>query len=121
MPKNFFQDMVRIKNESKSSVETKFVSVNDVTEKPNNVKKSKRGLWFIAVISTIFFIFSISHLFFKVVVTINPKIKDVVLNESLLANKSGEGDVLPFDLIVVSGEEDKMLQLPHQDKYLYRI
>ncbi len=110
MPKNFFQDMARIKNESKFSVKTKFVSVNDVTEKPNNVKKSKRGLWFIAGISIIFFIFSISHLFFKVVVTVNPKIKNVVLNESLLADKSGEGGALSFDLIIISGEEDKMIQ-----------
>ena len=145
MPKNFFQDMVKIKKEKKERInvpppiqvsprrippvaeppvvfernpvkepkeeeffiENKFASVDDTTDRPNNGKKSKRALWIVAIISFIFFIFAISYLFSKVVVTVNPKMQDAILDENLSASKDASNSDLAFDLMVIPGEESK--------------
>ncbi len=46
----------------------------------------------------------------EAVVTVNPKMVDIVLNENLSASKDGDTEKIPFDLIVISGEEDKIVQ-----------
>jgi hypothetical protein len=44
------------------------------------------------------------------VVTVNPKIKDVILNENLSADLNGNAEALPFDLMVISGEENRTIK-----------
>ncbi len=141
MPKDFFQDMVRVKRaerekisavapapvvkvvkkeEPKQPVEspevnTKFVSVYDVMDDGMDDKgkpKSPRGkhtLWFVALASFIFFIFAVSFLFTGAKITVNPKIRDLPLDQIFSAVKDGSTEDLPFDLVVLSGEESKTI------------
>jgi hypothetical protein len=67
-------------------------------------------LWVVAALCVIFFLYSISYLFMKVTVTVNPKIQDVALNKNLSASLPAGGEVLPFDLVVISGEEDRIVE-----------
>lgn len=114
MPKNLLQDMVKIKHTVAPKMPEVEVRKKDAPlpkmRRVNKTSKTRYTFWLVAIISVIFFLFSISFLFFKVVVTVNPKIKDVALNESLSANKEAIGEALPFDLMVISGEESKIVQ-----------
>ncbi|HEY4494152.1 MAG TPA: hypothetical protein VJB95_01850 [Candidatus Paceibacterota bacterium] len=81
-------------------------------KRPKDPAATKRrgrrwGLWFIAVAAIIFFLFALSFLFSKAVITITPKSVEVVLNENLSANKDTSSGPLSFDLAVISGEEVK--------------
>jgi len=107
MPRNLLQDIVKVKHSGASGVRDAQVSKRETKRED---KRSGYTLWFVAIISIIFFIFSISYLFLKVVVTVNPKTQDVVLNENLTASKGASAGALSFDLIVISGEENKMLE-----------
>ncbi|MFA6076531.1 MAG: hypothetical protein WC735_00465 [Candidatus Paceibacterota bacterium] len=129
MSKNLFQDMVKIKriNREKQTLENEERSellsrdaiplrraetpvqkdTYDVPDRQNNKSRPRYMLWVIAVISLVFFLSSISFLFLKAVVTVNPKMKDVVLNQNFSASLNGGVEGLPFDLIVISGEEEK--------------
>ena len=76
-----------------------------------NRDRPRYTLWFVAIISLLFFIFSLSYFFLKVVVTVNPKIKDVVLNENLSASKDSNDNGLFFNLVgPISGEDSKTVQ-----------
>ncbi len=112
MPKNLLQDMVKVKHASREKqIFSEEVRYEKILRTKNKEKKPRRyKLWLIALVSLTFFIFAVSHLFSKVVVTVNPKIKDVVLNENLSASKDGSAETLPFDSIIISGEESKMVQ-----------
>ncbi len=79
----------------------------EIKKVKNPTRRSRYILWFVAIISLLFFFFSISYLFFKVVVTVNPKVKDLVLNENLSASKDSNVNGLSFQLISISGEETK--------------
>lgn len=70
-------------------------------------KKSHSGLWIVAIISIIIFIFALSFLFARAEVTVYPKIKDVTLNQNLSAIKDLNPDGLAFDLVIISGEDTK--------------
>ena len=61
-------------------------------------------------VSMVFFLFALSYLFSEAKITVNPKIQDIILDENLSAHKDGFADSLSFDLVVISGEENKMMQ-----------
>lgn len=123
MPKNLFQDMVRVKREkkeqeifpvkkiinSKERTESKEIpeSVSSIVQDGN--RGSKYGLWFVALISVVFLLFALSYLFSGAKITINPKIQNLSLNENLSALKNSNAG-LSFDLVVLSGEESKTIQ-----------
>src|SRR3989344_838809 len=119
MPKNLFQDMVKIKNARKDpekytnkpekkqeeKYEEKEKRVEEVKEQ--NEKGHRYGLWFVAFISITFFLFALSFLFARAEITVSPKIKDITLDETLSAIKDSNAGGLSFDLVVLSGEESK--------------
>lgn len=130
MPKNLFQDMVRAKNSRKEipirDMEPKVVrreaprmSPPDIQreipihepkwriEPPRGGTPRHYGLWVVAGVCVVVFIFALSFLFAKASVTINPKITDVVLDENLSAVKGVNPSGLSFDLVIISGEETK--------------
>ena len=112
MPKNLFQDMVKI-NHTKRKENNIIIKQQPATieaESDPNVPKSRHTLWFVAFIAVIFFIFALSYLFSKAEIAINPKIRDVALNENLSASLKGNASDLSFDLVVISGEETKMVR-----------
>ncbi len=118
MPKNLLQDIVKVKHFSPPPLVREIeIRKKDIPperlERMRPKKESHRtryALWGVAIIAVIFFLFALSYFFLKVVVTVNPKINEVVLNENLSAVKDGSGEAVPFDLIVISGEEDKTVQ-----------
>lgn len=77
----------------------------------SNIKnRSRFMLWFMAVVSVGFCVFAISLLLSKAEIVINPKTKDVMLNENFSASKDSNMGDLSFDLVVISGEENKIIQ-----------
>lgn len=149
MPKNLFQDMVKVKREMKSQKlaeegaltprEVKEVikreeKEGDFTEnfikknsrdffKEENTKKSggrKYSLWIVAVVSVVFLFFALSYFFSKATVSIDPKTVDVTLSENLSATKDSSGDALAFNLIAIPGEEDQTLQATSQKDFVQK-
>lgn len=134
MSKKSFQDVVKIKRINKDILPKKVERIErververetehkeipfdyrkehrfDFHEEGEKTNNSKYALWFVALISVVFLLFSISFLFAKAKVTVEPKTKDLVLNESLSAIKDSNPDGLSFDLIAISGEESKTVQ-----------
>ncbi|HAS80487.1 MAG: hypothetical protein UR25_C0001G0091 [Candidatus Nomurabacteria bacterium GW2011_GWE1_32_28] len=121
MARNLLQDMVKvktpqrlIKQKSTDDIEIFFDKNKEkeiVFNKINkNNKKSKYRFYFIAFISVVFLLFALSFLFSGAKITISPKIKEISINENLSAIKNLNTSGLSFDLVVVSGEEDKTIQ-----------
>lgn len=123
MSKPLFKDMIPVRNhhiEEKKEVR-KAMERTQIKEKRenratmeigvnNHKRKSRYMLWFVALVSVVFCFFALSFLFSKAEVLVNPKTADIVLNENLFANKDSNANDLPFDLVVISGEESKILQ-----------
>ncbi len=123
MPKYLLEDMVKAKRE-RMGVKAPPVRKTQPKEAPKikikesyNIrpeqvnKRSRFGLWLVAIISITFCLFALSFLFGRAEVAVNPKTQDVVLNENLSATKDSTADnSLSFDLVVVSGEENKTVQ-----------
>ncbi|HEV7701878.1 MAG TPA: hypothetical protein VGO63_00305 [Candidatus Paceibacterota bacterium] len=118
MPKkNLFQDMVKAKNPKKEfkkeilKRETpSYVPQKEAIKlRQTDEKKSNFGLWFIAAICIVFFLFALSFLFTRAEITVNPKIQDVALNENLSAIKDINPDGLAFDLVIISGEDTRQV------------
>ncbi|MEI7709565.1 MAG: hypothetical protein WCI76_02520 [bacterium] len=120
MPRNLLQDMVKTKRATvrMAPLEKESIAPKHIEHTPIEVYgvlggkqkgKSRHTLWIVAVVCLLFFAFSISYLFFSATITVHPKFKDVALNSSFSAT-SNSMDPLPFNVIVVSGEEDKTLQ-----------
>lgn len=113
MPKNLLQDIVKIKNPRKEIFKKEIYRENiPKNAEVGEIEKQtgtgpKYGLWFVAIISIVFFIFALSFLFAKAEVTVNPKVENPTLNENLSAIKDSSSDGLSFDLVVISGEESK--------------
>lgn len=126
MSKHLLEDMVKTKRVKKENTKTskepelkKMMSVKvsqvrqekKVSIKTNyNNKKSRYMLWFVAFVSAVFCFFAISFLFSRAEITVNPKIKDITLNENLSAYKDSNNDSLFFNLVVIPGKEDKTIQ-----------
>jgi hypothetical protein len=108
MPKDFFQDLVKVKR-ARQGIKVKPLITKKISK--NEEKKGSRNmLWVVAVVSVVFLFFALSYLFGSVTVTVNPKIKEVTLKESLSAGKDTTTDALVFDLVEIPGEENKIIQ-----------
>ncbi|MEI8174596.1 MAG: hypothetical protein WCG28_01450 [bacterium] len=118
MSKKLLQDMARIKhpNSEISTSQKRAVRFNSQhIDKSIGVSGGHRyTLWFVAFVSIIFFVFSISFLFLQATITINPKVKDLVLDQNLSASLGGGTDALAFDSVIISGEENKTVQVTTQ-------
>ncbi len=120
MPKKSFEDMIKIKtvNRSKASspalrkkTETNFLEHHNSVDMIKEKKSGPRyALWFVASVSILFFLFALSFLFSEATITVNSKNKIVTLNENLSASKDASGNVLQFDLVVITGSENKNVQ-----------
>ena len=116
MPKHLLQDIVvKTKHSPATTVHEMEMRRKDVfVERVKQVKKEGKrhryALWLVASVSILFLLFAISYFFLKVTIKINPKIQDIVLNKNLSAIKNGSGDILLFDLMSVSGEEQKTIE-----------
>ena len=110
MSKNLFQDMVKVKH-ARREIEVHSIEVKESREAPRKIKDRPRSmLWFVAIISLVFFLFALSYLFSKATVTVNPKVQELVLDENLSASRDGSTEALSFDLVVISGEENKIVR-----------
>lgn len=125
MSKNLLQDMVK-KNPRKEVGRPHERRMPELGRNPEDFGRGRQGpgkkylLWIVAIISVIFFLFAVSFLFSKAVVTINPKMQDLVLNENFGAVKDATEPDLPFDLVAISGEESKNLNaLAEKDVSLF--
>ncbi len=124
MPKNLFQDMVKVKNSRKQMEQIKIIRSSSPTPIPPDIEKqkyihenierprysppqknSKHRLWLVAGICILFFLFALSFFFARAEVVIDPKIKDVQLNQSFSAIKDVNNEGLAFDLVIISGED----------------
>jgi predicted Zn-dependent protease with MMP-like domain len=125
MQKSIFQDMVKINQDRRPSLEgvarkpvkstlerkrepepVKYERVYERTEEWDTTpRKSRNTLWMVAVVAVIFFLFALSYLFSSAEITIDPKIKDFTLSQNLSASLNGGEDVLSFDSISISGED----------------
>jgi len=110
MSKYLLEDMV--KKTKHISKEAKAKEIRKIGEIKTNYAKSRSRymLWLVAFISVAFCLFALSFLFSKAEVRIDPKTRDIVLNENLSANKDSGTNGLSFDLMVISGEENKNIQ-----------
>ena len=68
--------------------------------------RSRVGIWSVALLSLVFLFFAISFFFAEAEISITPKTQDVSFNQNLNAVKDLAGAVLPFEMIVISGEEN---------------
>jgi hypothetical protein len=148
MPKNILQDMVKAKRtrdtkylnalrprnikENPVITERKIIEESGLPDKSdlridfkqeysNKSKKTpKYMLWFVAVVSALFLFFALSYSFSKVVVTLNPKIKETALNQNISSSLTGtdENDAAPFDLVAISGEENRTIPTTFQKDVL---
>ena len=119
MPKNLLQDVVKIKkNVPNIRVDLNYghkhqeIKHQEIEKK--EIKQSDGGsryrLWFVAMISVLILLFAVSFLFSGAKITINPKIKNLVLNENLNAIRdSNDANNLSFDVVSISGEETKTI------------
>ena len=123
MPRNLLQDMVKKTSMKEKSIERPIRSTFNTAntdekkvfakikyERKNN-KESKYRIYVVALISVVFLLFALSFLFSGAKVTVVPKVKEIPLsNENLSAAKNGSAPGLSFDLVVISGEENKTMQ-----------
>src|SRR3989344_3271174 len=120
MPKNM-DDMVKIKIIKKNANVAKAESIRPARVPPPmspaaepRLKKTKPRprymLWVVAAVSIVFLFFSLSYMFSSAYITIDPKIEDVIIDESLVAEKDTASSPVPFDLVVISGEETKKVE-----------
>src|SRR3989344_1158856 len=117
MPKNILQDMVKVKQVKNlspkrlESKEVRFSSTRQGEIKERN--KPRYKIWFVAIVSIAFFLFALSYMFSKATITITPKSQNLILKENLSASKDS-ASTLPFDLVIISGEESKEIQTTEQ-------
>jgi len=103
MPRNLLQDVIRVKK-GVQNPDFKFRHTLD-----ENKPKSK--LWFVALVSVVFLLFTLSFFFARAKIMITPKIQNISLNQNLSAIKnSNDAGTLSFDLVVISGEEEKTIE-----------
>src|SRR3989338_8930320 len=120
MSKNLFQDMVKINNTRRQPrPEARNIrEPEDVDEKEFENKSARAGgegpktrstLWLVAMVAVLFFLFSLSYLFSRAEIIIDPKIENIALDKSFSASLNGDANQLSFDLVVISGEESKII------------
>ncbi|MFA5936644.1 MAG: hypothetical protein WC822_02060 [Candidatus Paceibacterota bacterium] len=107
MSKILLQDMVKVKTFKKEITKEQIPNLNQFRQ---NNKKSKYRIYFVALLSVVFLLFALSFLFSKATISISPKVQEIPLNENLSATKDSDTSALPFNLVVLSGEENKTIQ-----------
>ena len=116
MSKNTFQDIIKVKKKQVEINQRKISGFDKEREAPVpsdllNIKKKKNisnnFLWVIALISVVSLFFAISFLFSNATVTVIPKTKDFMVDKTLTATKASGTEGLTYDLVVLSGEEQK--------------
>lgn len=120
MARNLLQDMVKVRNNSSLQVAGKKEKIFQKPEPKKeleleselgqNKKGSKYRIYFVALISVLFLLFALSYLFSGAKITIKPKVEDIPINEKLTALKDSNVSDLSFDLVVISGEENKIVE-----------
>ena len=119
MSRNLLQDVIRVKKKVQNPDfklrytldENKFLSSKNIINQASNKNKPKYKLWFVALISVVFLLFALSFLFARAKITVMPKTQNISLNQNLSAVKNGnDSNALSFDLVVISGEEEKTIQ-----------
>ncbi len=120
MPKKSFQDIVKIKHINRDVLTERKIEKKEKIEKSEHKEShfnyhveesnnSRYALWFVALVSVIFLLFAFSFLFSRAKVTVNPKVKDLELNETLSATKDSSVNGLSFQLISISDKETKIV------------
>lgn len=108
MARNLIQDIKRKPSVKKELILNSF-GANQIKIKENPPKRRSK-LWIVASFSILFLFIALSFVFARATVTVTPKKQDVNLNQSLSANKDNNSSGLSFDLVVISGEESKMVK-----------
>lgn len=88
---------------------TEFASVYDLSGRSQDGGSHSRGIWSIAGVCIVVFLFALSFLFSQAKVTLEPKTVDLALNKNFFAAKGNLTNDLSFDLVVVGGEEKKTI------------
>ncbi|MES2315302.1 MAG: hypothetical protein V4486_01045 [Patescibacteria group bacterium] len=74
-------------------------------------KKPRYSIWLVAGVAIIFLFFAVSFLLAQATITINPKFKDITLNQNFTGTKDvATGSGVSFDLISLSGEESQTIE-----------
>jgi hypothetical protein len=116
MPKQFLEDMVRVKRGKNRvfKIEPKKVQLMADGMADVKIKHSKNKyrylLWLVAFVSVMFCIFAFSFLFAKAEVKVDLKTADIVLGKNLSASKDSSSNGLFFNLVVLGGVESKKIQ-----------
>jgi hypothetical protein len=105
MSKYLLEDMVKIKRVNK---ELKKEVIKELGKENSSKNKSRYLLWLVAFVSFAFLLFALSFLFGKAEIQVNPKTKDVTLNENLSATRDSNVNGIFFNLMgPIFGEENK--------------
>lgn len=86
----------------------------------SGAKKSSSSagrIWSVAFLALVFLFFAFSVLFWKASITIYPKIEEFGVNQSMTAFRNSTGDDLSFELVVMTGEEMKMIPTGEVKEY----
>lgn len=124
--KSLLEDMVRVKREGLQKEDAKVVrlreiepkikkypkkeieedfQVNEYSTKEDTSSSSKYRLWIVALLCLVGLFFAVSVLFWKAHIVVHPKVESFSINTKLLAAKDSNTSDLPFELVVISGEE----------------
>src|SRR5258708_10823069 len=113
MPKNILEDIVRHPGPKKKKIPDKInyhkIEKNFIPSSPELkvIHKStpsgrgKYALWGVALASVVFLFFALSYLFSGAKITINLKVKNIVLDQDFSSIKDSSTDDLPYDLVVI--------------------
>lgn len=74
------------------------------------LRKPKSKLWFVSIISMVFLFFALSFLFSGATVNIVPKSAEKELSATFGAVSNAPSALLPFDIMVLSDEESKIVK-----------
>ena len=101
---------IREKTREKVREDLSYYHKTPVLEDSSN--RTHYGLWLVAAVSIVFLFFAFSAFFAKAHITINPKINDIVLSDTILANKdlSVADEGLSYQLIVLEAQNSKNIQ-----------
>lgn len=118
MPKPFLQDMVKAKRINSVSpkkppnTQTNILETKKILPYPYQAKNQvpKYRIYLVALGTVLAFLFALSFLFSKAKISIEPRIETIALDGSFSATKGNSTEALNFDLIAISGEEEKIIE-----------
>ncbi len=118
MPKNSFQDFVKINKADKIEKIEKEQILRDFKRpkvessfsqeilEGRKREGSKYTIWIVALVSIIFLFFAVSFLFSSAKIFVDPKVQNITLDQNFSAVKNVGTSDLTFDLISLNGEEN---------------